>query len=45
MSSKDVTLFFRDVTQRMLPRLLLDHFPLLLDCGVRSKRYFKFENM
>jgi hypothetical protein len=30
-----------------LPRLLLDNFPLLLDCGVASRRsrYFKFENM
>jgi hypothetical protein len=38
---------FLDVSQRRLPRILLDHFPLLLDCGVvvRSSRYFKFENM
>jgi hypothetical protein len=37
---------FPYVVQRRLPRLLSDHFPLLLDCGVstRSGEYFKFEN-
>jgi hypothetical protein len=31
-----------NVTQRRLPRLLSDHFPLMLDCGVgsRGRRYF-----
>jgi hypothetical protein len=35
------------VTQRRLPRLLSDHFPLMLDCGAPrgGSRYFKFENM
>jgi hypothetical protein len=39
--------YFLDVSQRRLPRLLSDHFPLMLDCGVgsRGSRYFKFENM
>jgi exonuclease III len=38
---------FLDVVQRRLPRLLSDHFPLMLDCGVstRSGGYFKFEKM
>jgi len=38
---------FSDVVQRRLPRLSSDHFPLLLDFGVSSRRsqYFKFENM
>jgi hypothetical protein len=38
---------FPEVTQRRLPRLLSDHFPLLLDCGVprEGNEYFKFENM
>jgi hypothetical protein len=38
---------FPNVSQKKLPRILSDHFPLLLDCGlaVRSSRYFKFENM
>jgi hypothetical protein len=37
---------FPNVFQRRLPRLLSDNFPLMLDCGdVRSRRYFKFENM
>jgi hypothetical protein len=31
----------------MFPRILSDHFPLMLDCGVsdRGSSYFKFENM
>jgi hypothetical protein len=35
------------VTQKRLPRLLSDHFPLLLDCGAPrgGNKYFKFENM
>jgi len=38
---------FPEVTQRRLPRLLFDHFPLLLDCGAPrgGSRYFKFGNM
>jgi hypothetical protein len=35
------------VSQRRLPRLCSDHFPILLDCDafLGGKRYFKFENM
>jgi hypothetical protein len=35
------------VSQRRLPRILSDHYPLLLDCGVgrRGRGSFKFENM
>jgi exonuclease III len=38
---------FPEVTQRRLPGLLSDHFPLLLDCGAPrgGSRYFKFENV
>jgi hypothetical protein len=38
---------FPYVSQSRLPRLLSDHFPLMLDCGVQRERkgYFKFENM
>jgi hypothetical protein len=38
---------YPDVSQSRLPRLLSDHFPLMLDCGSQreGKRYFKFENM
>jgi hypothetical protein len=38
---------FPEVTQRRLRRLLLDHFPLLLDCGAPrgGSKYFKFENL
>jgi hypothetical protein len=28
---------FPDVSQKGLPRLLSDHFPLLLDCGVVAR--------
>lgn len=36
-----------NASQKWLPRVLLDHFPLLLDCNdvVRSRGYFKFENI
>jgi hypothetical protein len=39
--------YFSDATQRRLPQLLSNHFPLMLDCGVgcRASRSFKFENM
>jgi len=39
--------YFPEVSQRCLPRLLSDHYPLLLDCGVgrQSRGSFKFENM
>ena len=35
------------MARRRLPRLLSDHFPLLLDCGTSrgASKYFKFENM
>jgi hypothetical protein len=35
------------VSQRRLPRILSDHYPMLLDCGVgrRGRGSFKFENM
>jgi hypothetical protein len=38
---------YPDVSQRRLPRLLLEHFPLLLNCGTQreGKRHFKFKNM
>jgi hypothetical protein len=38
---------YPNVSQRRLPRLLLDRSPLLLDCGTHreEKRHFKFENM
>jgi hypothetical protein len=38
---------FLGVSQRSLPRLCLDHFPILLDCGDlhRGSRSFKFENI
>jgi hypothetical protein len=38
---------FSNLLQRRLPRPLLDHFPILLDCGGVSKGSgsFKFENM
>jgi hypothetical protein len=38
---------YPEVAQRRLPRILSDHFPLLLDCGTQREgnKYFKFENM
>ena len=38
---------FLDMTQRPLPRVILDHCPLLVKAGVmsRGKTSFKFENM
>jgi hypothetical protein len=38
---------FPKVIQKRLPRLLSNHFPLLLDCGAPrgGNNYFKFENM
>jgi hypothetical protein len=38
---------FPDVSQKPLPRILSDHFPLSLDCGAPrgGSWYFKFENM
>jgi hypothetical protein len=38
---------FSIVSQRHLPKLLSNHFLLMLDCGVgsRGSRYFKFGNM
>jgi hypothetical protein len=38
---------FLEVTQRRLPRILSNHFPILLDCGMHREGsiYFKFENM
>jgi len=39
--------YFPDVSQRRLPRILSNHYPLLLVCGVgrRGRGSFKFENM
>lgn len=54
MSRIDLFLFSGDwedrystVIQKRLPKLLSDHFPILLECGkfLRGKRPFRFENM
>jgi hypothetical protein len=39
--------YYPDVSQSRLPRLLSDHFPLMLVFGSNrdGKKYFKFENM
>lgn len=38
---------FRDVSHMRLLRIMLDNFPLMLDCGVlgRGSWHFKFDNM
>ena len=38
---------FLDVSQRKLPKIIVDHFPLMLDISVSGggSRYSKFENM
>lgn len=45
--SLDWEALFPDFSQRRLPRILSNHFPLLLDCGdvIRSSWYFKFDNV
>uniref|UniRef100_A0A2N9F8S0 Uncharacterized protein n=1 Tax=Fagus sylvatica TaxID=28930 RepID=A0A2N9F8S0_FAGSY len=39
--------FFPSILQKRLPRILSDHFPIILECGdfSRSRRPFRFENM
>jgi endonuclease/exonuclease/phosphatase family metal-dependent hydrolase len=38
---------FPSILQKRLPRILSDHFPIVLECGdfSRSRRPFRFENM
>ena len=38
---------FPSILQKRLPRILSDHFPIILECGdfSRSRRPFRFENM
>ncbi|KAG6638742.1 hypothetical protein CIPAW_10G055400 [Carya illinoinensis] len=39
--------YFPNLSQKCLPRVLSDHFPIVLDCGRINgrRRPFKFENM
>ena len=39
--------FFPSILQNRLPKILSDHFPILLECGdfSRGQRPFRFENM
>jgi hypothetical protein len=39
--------FFLTILQKRLPRILSDHFPIILECGdfSRGRRPFRFENM
>ena len=38
---------FPTILQKRLPRILFDHFPIILECGdfSRGRRPFRFENM
>ncbi len=38
---------FPTILQKRLPRILSDHFPIILECGdfSRGRRPFRFENM
>ncbi|KAG6663959.1 hypothetical protein CIPAW_02G057800 [Carya illinoinensis] len=45
--SPEWEIHFPEVWQKRLPRLCLDHWPIMLDCGgiQRRRQHFKFENM
>ena len=45
--SEDWDGFFPMILQKRLPRILSDHFPIILECGdfSRGRRPFRFENM